>query len=130
MLLKNIVIVISSTLFVCGCGGDGDTPECKKDSDCPDNMRCHYEQQICQCADGYIEYQGQDCIPLSVLIPERECFSGSCCDGQKFLPSTKSCDQYTEYRCTGEGCGQTVEVRHVTKYCSGQSSYCDGSLFM
>ena len=61
------------------------------------------------------------------------CSSGVCCDtltGQ-FRPSTYKCQENiaTEYGCPwGTGCGVDVGVRRQSRYCSGSSPNCDGTL--
>jgi len=58
-----------------------------------------------------------------------QCSSGSCCsDGCHRDSSSRVCSIRTEKRCEGSACGDDVEERTRSQYCSGNSSSCTGAV--
>ncbi len=73
------------------------------------------------------EYCERGCdTALNVCIPE-ECVDGPCCDSGVFRPDSYVCGITSEYRCSGNACGDDGEMRTVTQYCTGASAGCDGA---
>lgn len=59
-----------------------------------------------------------------------DCDSGPCCDGCHFLPDSTVCNSFmdAEYRCAGDFCGASTQIRGSDQYCSGWSSGCEGQI--
>lgn len=102
----------------------GDT-SCGYDK-CKDNERPHW-----YCFDGNCRY---DCIyDKNCALSSCQCDSGACCDGCNYRPSTWICatGKKIQYGCPwGLSCGSDVGVRvkKELRYCSGNSSNCDGKI--
>lgn len=57
-----------------------------------------------------------------------DCQAGECCDGCRFKSDDHECqsDLDVEYRCAGDACGGSPEIRALSRFCSGMSAGCGG----
>jgi len=91
---------------------------------CNDDFNLIYKCSRCGCPSNYICQSDETCI---------QCIEGLCCDIQNktFRPSSYKCQEKagSEYSCPwGYTPGSDVAIRYQSKYCSGKSALCNGSL--
>lgn len=84
------------------------------------------ENGTCGTMSGCVSYT--PCVSNVVPTgPICACTTGPCCDGCNFRPSSWQCGEVpvkTDYQCTGEKCGDDVQVRTSTQFCDGSHSDC------
>ena len=132
----------------CANGQCDDWPQCRPDYDtcCQDNgYWVTAGQKDDTCNDECRECNGShSCVPVDEgtsctggkcdsqgNCEGCQCSSGVCCDGCSFKNSTNICqsDAEVEYGCPdGTGCGDPISRRYQDRYCSGDSSSCNGQL--
>ncbi|MBD3270384.1 hypothetical protein GF376_02565, partial [Candidatus Peregrinibacteria bacterium] len=89
----------------------------------------------------YCHWWIEDCFEIPRCLPsdkklcpvgggltneECQCQSGECCDGCQFLSASTECDRSIAFRCTGSNPGEDAQLRTEKRFCSGNSSSCDG----
>jgi hypothetical protein len=122
----------------CNVGSDADCCEkesCSMSSDgcCP--SKCNPGNDVDCCEDASCSASTDSCCPSKCEgscddVDCRECTSGSCCDTGTctFSSTSRICDTWTEYQCTGTSCGDDAQQRPRTQYCSGDLATCDGNV--
>ena len=101
------------------------TPDPNPDPD-PTPDQCQPGQTVCGnncCIPGQYCDSGYCSTPQSC-----QCNGGICCDGCNYRPATDECDQWYAYDCEGSNPGQNGRRATVRKYCTGQSTSCNGQV--
>ncbi|RME20439.1 MAG: hypothetical protein D6806_16340, partial [Deltaproteobacteria bacterium] len=114
-----------------GCAADqkscqGEPPPCSAPADCPPGLGCLDGGRCGACSDDSQCRSGEKCINAICQVP---CGQGPCCGPNGgYLSDENVCSETTEYRCSGNACGDDPQERTVRQYCSGVSSSCDGRI--
>jgi len=91
---------------------------------CDNNLNLIYKCSLCGCPSNYVCQPDETCV---------QCVEGPCCDTQNksFRPNSYKCQEQanSEYGCPwGYTPGSNVAIRYQSRYCSGKSADCNGSL--
>ncbi len=98
--------------------------ECSGQNTCCDGCLAQNEGQSCD--DGDDLTRNETCQSGQCVGEQCDCLDGPCCDGCHFNSTDTQCDEYGDREECQSSCGGTGVLMDTLRFCSGQSSDCDG----